>query len=135
MLTTQPHSNVADHGTAAEDPTPFTGAVHCPPEGQYLRSKKKTTEKGSKSSSKAPRSHLTKTQLRRANLKRFSNAEEKIPQRNETCIYILNSYLPSTKRIKEPPTKTQSRTEDKISQGTPRKSFISKKALHRQEEP
>ena len=30
----------------------------------------------------ALRSHLTKTQLRSANLKRFSNAEEETPQRN-----------------------------------------------------
>ena len=52
------------------------------PQGQYLRSKKVNSEGKQKLVESALRSHLTKTQLRRANLKRFSNAEEETPQRN-----------------------------------------------------
>ena len=58
----------------------FLKAFH--PEGQYLRSKQVNGEEKRKLVESALRSHLTKTQLRRANLKRFSNAEEETPQRN-----------------------------------------------------
>ena len=58
----------------------FLKAFH--PEGQYLQSKKVNSEEKQKLVESALRSHLAKTQLRRTNLKRFSNAEAETPQRN-----------------------------------------------------
>ena len=102
--------------------------------GQYLRSNKVKSEGKQKLVESALRSHLTKTQLRSANLKRFSNAKEETPLNFEGLLAFNNArqgatYEDSAAHGRQDLTKEASPSEHTS------KAVHLKKALDRQEEP
>ena len=87
------------------------------------RAKRGSSSPSAKRSSKAHQ-HRTMDEREVPGSNCASPTQRRKPHK-EICIQILKGYLPSTKRIKEPPAKTQSRSEDKTSQDLTREISLS----------